>query len=117
MGCDVYAQAVDCRGVFRFHFAMPNACLLPQTTEFKKCHLLCHEQDIYCAQVKLVVERECGQAIEGRVYSSVQHDGLSLVLDDVTASSDLVTPTEREEHQLVRRIDGLLLDWRVHGGM
>jgi hypothetical protein len=26
----------------------------------RKCHLLCHEQDIYCTQVELVVKGESG---------------------------------------------------------
>jgi hypothetical protein len=54
----VYAHAFDCRGVYCFHFAMPDACLPPERKTAKgNCHLLCHEQDVYCAQVELVVER------------------------------------------------------------
>lgn len=52
------------------------------------------EQDIHGAQVELVVEREGSEAFIGRVDTSVEHDGLPLVLDDVTGTADLISTTE-----------------------
>lgn len=52
------------------------------------------EQDVHGAQVELVVEREGSKAFIGRVDTSVEHDSLPLVLDDVTGTADLVSTTE-----------------------
>ena len=48
--------------VCSFHLAMPSACMLAARKERLPkgiLHLLCHEQDVYGAQVKLIIERKC----------------------------------------------------------
>lgn len=57
------AQAFDCRGVFCRDLAMLNACVLlrkaaGESSAQRNYHLLCHKQDVYCSQIKLVVERK-----------------------------------------------------------
>ncbi len=41
-------------------------------------------------------------------YREPYHDRLSLVLDDMARSADLIPPSQAEEHELIRRIDWLL---------
>lgn len=72
-------------------------------------HLLCDQKDVNRTQVKLVIERQSGQTIICRVYTSIQHDRLALVLNDVTRSSNLISTAQAQEHQLIGRINRLFI--------
>lgn len=101
-------------------------------------YLLADQQYVYSAEIEIVVEWERSKTIVGRVVSSIElqttgkgqlhdayvcergssylphHDRLALVLDDMTRTPDLVTASQAQEHQLVRRIHRLIRARRVH---
>ncbi|KAG7149066.1 hypothetical protein HYQ46_002027 [Verticillium longisporum] len=79
-----------------------------------KCSLLADEEHINCAKVEVVEEGQRGKTVIGRMLTGIEL--LSLVLDNVTGSADLVSTSEAEEHQFIRWINRLFRDGGCHGG-
>lgn len=46
--------------------------------------------------------------------NTTHHDGLPLVLNNMTRTSDLIATTQAIEDELIRRVDGLIVDGGRH---
>lgn len=52
--------------------------------------------------------------LESQVASGTYHDCFALILDNMAGPSNLITSAKTEEHELIRRIHGLLGGCRGH---